>query len=148
MGFLNQFINFIKILYQNNTSVVINNGFLSPPINSQRGLRQGCSLSLPLDVIQGEIMTTNINKNEKIKGIKILNKTKEIKISQYADGSNPLLTKQELIQHVVKYFEKLQETTGATINLGKTKVLPINTDQTSYIQENLIYYYIRTTPIC
>ena len=54
MGFSNQFINFIKILYKNNT-ILINNGFLSLPIHLQRGLRQGCPLSLPLP---GEITTT------------------------------------------------------------------------------------------
>ena len=82
MGFSNQFIQFIKILYKSNTSFVINNGFLSPPIQLLRGLRQGCPLSLPLYVIQGEVTTANIDKNENIKGIKIPNSRKEIKISQ------------------------------------------------------------------
>ena len=82
MGFSNQFIQFIKILYKSNTSFVINNGFLSPPIQLLRRLRQGCPLSLPLYVIQGEVTTANINKNENIKGIKIPNSRKEIKISQ------------------------------------------------------------------
>ena len=136
MGFSNQFINFIKILYKNNT-IVINNGFLSLPIYLQGGLRQSCPLSLPLYVIQGEITTTNINKNENIKGIKILNKRTQIKIGQYADDSNFLLTKQESIAHVLDFFHKLEKATGATINLEKTKVLPINTDQTNYIQEHI-----------
>ena len=35
------------------------------------------------------------------------------------------------------FFNKLQKATGATINLAKTKVPPINTDQTSCIQENI-----------
>ena len=52
MGFSNIFINFIKILYKNNTSTIINNGFLSAPVQLQRGLRQGCPLSLRLYVVQ------------------------------------------------------------------------------------------------
>ena len=31
----------------------------------------------------------------------------------------------------------MNKATGSTINLEKTKVLPINTDQTSYIQKDI-----------
>ena len=68
MGFSNKLIKLIRILYRNNTSFVINNGFLSSPIHLQRGLRQECPLSFPLYVIQ-EVTTTNIIKNGNIKGI-------------------------------------------------------------------------------
>ena len=56
------FINFLKI-YKQNTSMIINNGFLSPQVSFQRGLTQGCLLSLPLYVIQGQVTTNNINRN-------------------------------------------------------------------------------------
>ena len=42
------YINFVKTLYTNNKSTIINNGFLSSPISLERGLKQGCPLSLPL----------------------------------------------------------------------------------------------------
>ena len=64
MGISPVFINFIKILYKQNTSTIINNGFLSPQVSLQRGLRQGCPLSLPLYVVQGQITITNINQNK------------------------------------------------------------------------------------
>ena len=48
MGFWNTFIKFIQILYKNNTSIIINNGFVSPLVHLRRGLKQGCPLSLPL----------------------------------------------------------------------------------------------------
>ena len=136
IGFSSKFIQFVKILYRNNISYVINNGYMSPPIQLLRGLRQGWPLSLPLYVIQGEITTGNINNNENIKGVKIPNNNKEIKISQYADYSNFLLTEQESIKLVINFFEKLNKATGSTINLEKTKVLLINMDQTSYIQKH------------
>ena len=103
----------------------------------QRGLRQGCPLSLPLYVTQGEVTTLNVNQNKNIKGIKIPNKTNEIKISQYADDSNFLLTEQESVEKVIEYFKKLKKVTGATINLEKTKLLAINTDKTNYIKIQL-----------
>ena len=81
MGFLTMFINFIKILYKNNTATIINNGYFSAPVHTERGLWQGCPLSLPIYVIQGEVTTTNINQDYSIKGISIPNKSKEMKIS-------------------------------------------------------------------
>ena len=136
IGFSSKFVQFVKILYRNNIFYVINNGYMSPPIQLLRDLRQGWPLSLPLYVIQGEITTGNINNNENIKGVKIPNNNKELKISQYADNSNFLLAEQESIKLVINFFEKLNKATGSTINLEKTKVLPINTDQTSYIQKH------------
>ena len=137
MGFSEQFIPYIKILYQNNISTIINNGFLSAPVKIQRGLRQGCPLSLPLYVVQGEITTVNINKDSTIQGIKIPNKKIDIKLSQYADDSNFFLANQESTENVLKFFHKLHLATGATINLEKTTILPIITDSTLYLQKQL-----------
>ena len=76
LGFSQNFINFIQILYKNNKSYIINNGYLSSPIHLYRGLKQGCPLSLPVYVIQSEITTINTNESENIIGIKIPNETK------------------------------------------------------------------------
>ena len=81
MGFSQTFTNFIKILHKDSTSTITNNDYFSCPEQIQRGLRQGCPLLLLLYVVQGEITTTNINQDENIKGIKIPNYTKQIKLS-------------------------------------------------------------------
>ena len=112
MGFSEQFITYIKILYQNNISMIINNRFLSAPGKLQRGLRQGCALSLPLYVVQGQVTTANINKDSTIQGIKIPNKKIDIKLSQYADDSNFFLASQESAENVLKFFQKLHLATG------------------------------------
>ena len=101
----------------------------------QRGLRQGCALSLPLYVVQGQVTTANINKDSNIQGIKIPNKQIDIKLSQYADDSNFFLANQELAENVLKFFQKLH--LAATINLEKTTILPINTDNTLYLKQEL-----------
>ena len=73
LGFSNTFTKFIRILYRNNTATIINNGYFSSPVYTERGLRQGCPLSLALYVIQAEVTTFNINQDHTIKGIKIPN---------------------------------------------------------------------------
>ena len=73
------FINFIKILYEQNISRIINNRYLSPQVSLQGGLRQGFSLSLPLYVTQGQVTTTNINQNKYITGIHIPNQKIKLK---------------------------------------------------------------------
>ena len=50
LGFLKNYIEFIEI-YTENKSMISNNGFLSETISL---FRQGCPLSLPLYVVQGE----------------------------------------------------------------------------------------------
>ena len=45
MGFSPLFINFLQTLYKQNISMITNNGFLSPQVLLQRGLRPGCPLS-------------------------------------------------------------------------------------------------------
>ena len=135
MGFPPLFINFLETLYKQNISMITNNGFLSPKVSLQRGLRQGCPLYLPLYVIQSQIITTNIKQDKTITGIKIPHQKEQVKISQYADDSNYFLKSQESVKKVLTFFQNLNEATGATINLEKTTVLPINTDNTKQIQE-------------
>ena len=72
-------------------------------------------------MIHGELIAININQEDYIKGIKIPNKRKEIQISQYADDSNFTLTQQKSVENVIKYFQKQEKATGATINLEKNK---------------------------
>ena len=122
-----------KRLHKDNTSIITNNGFLSKKVKMLRGLGQGCPLSLPLHVIQGKVTTKNIKNDNTIIWLKIPNFKKQLKISQYADDSNFFLQNQESVKNVLKYFQKLKEATGATINLEKTTVLPINTDITTNV---------------
>ena len=60
LGFSKSYIEIIETLYKDNISMIINNGFLSDTVMMLRGLRQGCSLWLPLYVIQEEVTTKNI----------------------------------------------------------------------------------------
>lgn len=108
--------------------MITNNWFIFETVTILRGLRQGCPLSLPLYVMQGEVTTENINNDNNITGLSKPNQKKQVKISQYADNSNFFLQNQKSVTNVINYFQKLKEATGATINFAKTTLLPLNTD--------------------
>ena len=119
LRFSQEYIHFIEILYKGNKSTIINNGFLSETVMMQRGLRQGCPLSLPLYVVQGEVTTENINNDNTIIGLAIPNSKKRLKILQYADDSNFFLHDQKSVENVLKYVQKLKQATGCAINFKK-----------------------------
>ena len=81
-----QFINWIKLLYQDPLALIKNNGWFSNKVSIKRGIRQGCPVSALLFIMIVEILAIKLKKST-YKGIrvKIGNEVKEIKISQYAD---------------------------------------------------------------
>ena len=91
LGYSEIFIKFIEKLYQNTLSIISNNGFLSNPFPLSRGVRQGCPLSLLLNVVNGKVINLNIKNNDKIVGYPIPNQKENTKLSQYADDTNLLV---------------------------------------------------------
>lgn len=59
LGYSKQFIQIIDILYQDVQALVTNSSYLSTPFNIDRGIRQGCRLSLLLYMINGELINVN-----------------------------------------------------------------------------------------
>jgi hypothetical protein len=78
MNFGNNYIGFIKTLYNDICTHVISCGFLSEGFNRTRGIRQGCPISAYLFVLIVEVMACTIRQNPRILGIKVGNKTCKI----------------------------------------------------------------------
>ena len=55
-GFGPNFVQQVKLKYNSVSSSVKTNGWLTALITLERGLRQGCALSMPLYVLTGETM--------------------------------------------------------------------------------------------
>ena len=120
-GFNNNFIKWIKLLYNDISSSVIVNNHISETFPIKRGVRQGCSLSMPLYVICFEPFAHKIRNSDDIKGIKMPGTNSEVKLSLYADDSTAFLTTDSSIRkylHWVKLFGKIS---GAKINYEKSK---------------------------
>ncbi len=90
VNFGDKIIQYIKMLYKNIESTVINNGNTGDYFRLERGVRQGCSLSAYLSILAIEVLANKIRFEKDIKGININNKT--IKLSMLADELTLILT--------------------------------------------------------
>ena len=114
-------IKYIKVIYTNIKSTVLNNGFWCKYFNISRGVRQGCPLSPYLFLICAEILAMNIRQSPSLNGIRIRNN--DFRICQYADDtvffidmSNRSFTN---FMHILEQFANLS---GLKINYDKCYV--------------------------
>ena len=121
-NFGDKFIEWIKTLYSERKSYVLNNGFLTNRISMQRGIFQGCPISPYLFLFVIEIMALSIRQNEQLKGIKI--NDHEVKISLFADDSvcfiNGSRGSFESLFDILNTFGKYS---GCKINVTKTEAV-------------------------
>ena len=122
-GFGPNFVQWIKLIYNSVSSSVKTNGWLTAFITLERGLRQGCALSMPLYVLTAETMAINIRENPRIHGLLPPGSQEELKLSQYADDTTLLLSDDQSINEVFNTFVLYERASGAKINKGKCKGL-------------------------
>lgn len=111
----------ITTIYNNSTSSIKVNGWLTKFINMERGLRQGCALSMPLYILTAEILAIHIRNNTNIHGITI--NTHEVKLSQYADDTTLFLRDDQSVFESFKTLTLYEHASGAKINLEKCQGL-------------------------
>ena len=111
--------NWVKILYNNVSSCVLNNGFASELFLVERGVRQGCPLSGLLLVIGIEILAREIKNDTGIKGINV--GEKEIKVSLYADDTTVFVRDLDSVYHLLTLFDKFKNLSGLEINTTKSE---------------------------
>ena len=120
-GFNENFLKWIKLLYNDISSSVIVNNHISDTFPIKRGVRQGCSLSMPLYVICFEPFAHKIRNLDDIKGIKLPGSSSEVKLSLYADDSTALLTSDSSIRKYFYWVKLFGQVSGAKINYEKSK---------------------------
>ena len=109
----------VKILYNNVSSCVLNNGFASEFFSVERGVRQGCSLSGLLFVIGIEILARAIKNDTAIKGINV--GEKEIKVSLYADDTTVFVRDLDSVDHLLTLLDNFKKLSGLEINTTKSE---------------------------
>ena len=118
-NFGNNFIHWIKTVYNKPMFTVKNNGWLSPKNFMSRGIRQGCPLSALLFIISVEILAHKIRINKNIEGF--LFGGVEIKLSQYADDTTLMLKNNVSVRNALCLIKEFGIFAGLSLNLSKTQ---------------------------
>jgi hypothetical protein len=147
LNFPDKYINWIRSIYTEIETCIINNGYTSKFFKPERGVRQGCPISPYLFIITTELLNRWLKIRMKEEGIKDKN-GKEYLITQFADDTSFALDNSK--KPLKKLFDLLTEygeISGLKINLSKTEILPIGitkNEEISYryrknIRESLQY---------
>ena len=124
MGFGNNIIDLVKLIFQGCLSYANVNGHLSTPIYIGRGLHQGSPLSPILFLIVAQVFTKNITNNSDIRGISV--EGVELLHSLFADDTDLFLEASESV--IAAVFHELQlfgRNSGCRFNVGKTRCIPL-----------------------
>jgi len=123
-GFPITFINWIRVMYININSCVLNNGHISELFYPTRGVRQGCPLSPYLFVIGAEILAEYIRRSADIPSIPIT--AEYSNVSQYADDTTVItLRKGSILKSLFNILDDYSKISGLKVNIEKTQVMPI-----------------------
>lgn len=121
LGFCSKIISLVKMLYRNIESCCIINGYISKSFCVERGVRQGCPLSMFLYAIFQEPLYLAIKKNSQIGCLPIPN-NKIVKILGYADDSNIFVASDNDILQIYRIVSNFEVATECLLNKSKTKI--------------------------
>ncbi len=109
----------VKSLYSNSQSCVVNNGWASESFKLQRGVRQGCPLLPYLFILAAKV--PSIRESDNILGIKLQDIIH--KICQYADDT--ILFMPFDVQSIDVTLTQFQAISGLKVNFNKTEIFPL-----------------------
>ena len=124
-GFGEYFLKWIKILLTNRTSCVRNGGYISQEFNMERGVRQGCPISPVLFILTSELFAASVRADSNIKGIRLPNSQKFLKILQYADDITLLIRDLIDFREVLSRIKLFSKFSGLELNVKKTYAMKL-----------------------
>ena len=134
------FIKMVLTLYNEFQTLIMHNGFTSNYFFPARGIHQGCAISGYLFILNAEILSMNIKRNNKIKGIPIPGLHEKEVVSQYVDDMHlTSLYDQESLQEIINELNDFYKNTGLRVNYQKSVIYRIgalrNTNKTLNVSE-------------
>ena len=128
LGFPDEMIRTIKLLYTNAQTSVIINGVISESFTVTRGVRQGDPMSCILFNLGIEPLASNIRKSD-IKGIDIPKLDEPAKVTLFADDTTVILAENDSLNELMEIMDQWCRVSGAKFNVEKTEIIPIGTDR-------------------
>ena len=122
-NFGDELISWVKLLYADIYSCVVNNGHASEFFKVTRGVRQGCPLSPLLFIICNEVMSNWIKGDNNVEGIMINHV--EIKINMYADDTTFYVKNTKSLFRILHILDNLKIYSGLCINRNKTEIIAL-----------------------
>ena len=123
-GFVDSFRRWIDVLYNGAHSKLIISGFLSPSINLEKGVHQGCPLSPLLYVLLSEVLGCSIRKCPGIDGFRLPGAGGlQFKVAQYADDTMLFLKDDLSLRHLMDLINQYELATGAWLNKEKSEAM-------------------------
>lgn len=108
-----------KIIYTNICSKILVNGWISNPIQIQRGARQGCPLSMILYVSSADPFAKSIQHNSNIQGITLPSMQEPAKLTQHADDTNIIIRDEAELPDILQILDLYGKASGAKVNIAK-----------------------------
>ena len=117
-GFGDSFCSWIRVLYKDISSCVMNGGHSTGYFKIKRGVRQGDPLSPYLFLFVIELLAHAIRKDTGIKGFQF--GKHEIRQISYADDCTLFVKDATSLNRIQNIFEEFEKISGLKINKGKT----------------------------
>ncbi len=160
-GFSNEFIDTVKLLYNDIKANILVNGYKSVMIKIARSVKQGDALSCALFILCIDPLMRKIEKNENIKPIPIprsrySNIVINTKTGGFADDVGLVIRNDpESIKYVFEDYSLFSQMSGICLNVDKTEILKlkINSKNTRFVPErfeieNTTVYSSESIKIC
>ena len=123
IGFGTEFIEWIKVLLNNQESCVINGGKTSKYFKLERGTRQGDPISACLFIILLEVVFQIIKETSNIEGFEIFQR--KIIFTVHADDTTFFLKNAESIKNLLEIFRHFSQFSGLKPNKSRCEIAGI-----------------------
>ena len=117
-GFGDSFLNWVKILYTDTSSCVMNGGRSTGYFSINRGVRQGDPLSPYLFLLAIEVLACAVRKDKDIRGFKF--GENEVRQVLYADDLTLFVKDSNSINRLQDIFDEFEKISGLKMNKEKT----------------------------
>ena len=121
-NFQTHFVGWFSIIYTYIYSKIMVNGAFTRDISVDRGVKQGCPLSMHLYVLSLEPSIYKINSNPLIRGISLTNIETQLKNVQHADDTTAILTTALSYKYLEQEHSKFGKVSGSKTNQDKTGI--------------------------